>query len=289
MGETARWTQLVVNVVRWTGRVLGGLVATFFLIDLIASGLGGESGEITVADAVGLASIVVMVIALVVGWFWEGIAATTLIAAYAVLTITQGRLVPGPFLIFPIVGLMFAFCFWRSRKAPARQEVDRRRAAKRLAILAGTFLGLMAIAGGLLALMSIPGPVIASPPEWVGDWRGEFDVGQRWWPAGVQPVTLNILADGKVEGTLGGAVLVDGQMRQTNRILIWIGHRRRLINAGLEGWVVEEEGISAESVTFRLRSLHGRFELSLEAQGGTLNGEEFGAATSNRFFLQRVN
>ena len=145
----------------------------------------------------------------------------------------------------------------------------------------------MRIAAGLLALISIQGPVIAAPPDWVGEWRGEFDVGQRWWPAGVQPVTLIIRPDGRVEGTIAGAVLVNGQMRQTNRILIWIGHRRQLINADLEGWLLEEEGIAAESVTFRLGSQDGRFEVSFEAQGGTRNREEFGAATSNRFFLRR--
>ena len=43
--------------------VIGGLVATFFLLDLIASGLGGGPRGITVADAVALTSIVVMLCA----------------------------------------------------------------------------------------------------------------------------------------------------------------------------------------------------------------------------------
>ena len=120
---TAR-TRVAVNGVRWTARILGGLVAAFLLPFLIG---GGESGAITAADAVALTAIVIMVIALVVGWFREGVAATMLLAGYAVLAIAQGRLVPAPpFLLFPILGLMFAFCAWTSWKAGTGQESQQR-------------------------------------------------------------------------------------------------------------------------------------------------------------------
>lgn len=290
MGDANRRADLAGNVVRWSARVLGGLLAVFFFAFLIPEAVGGEWGGIAVADAVALTAIVVMVVALVVGWFWEGVAAGTLLVGSAVLAIATGRpvlLIP-PYFLFPVLGLMFAFCFWRSRKTGLGPEAGRRRDVRRLAILAGALLGLMAIAAGLVVLMSIPGSVTAAPPEWVGEWRGEFDVIQRWWPAGVQPVILIIRPDGRVEGSLGDAVLVNGQMRERNRIEIWFGNSRRIINAGLEGWVVEEEAIAAQSVSLSPRSQNDRFQLSFETQEGTHNGEEFGAITSNPFFLQRV-
>ena len=152
MGETTRWSLLAVNVVRWAARILGALVATFFFFMLLADALGEEEpGAISVADAVGLTAMVVMTLALYVSWFWEGVAGTALLAGCAIFVISSGRILPPwPYLPILILGIMFLFFSWRSRKR-ARQEADR--GARRLAIRAGALLGLIAITTGVLVLM----------------------------------------------------------------------------------------------------------------------------------------
>jgi hypothetical protein len=174
MAETTRWTDLAVNVVRWSVRVLGAVFATFVFFMLLAHAVGEEEpGALSVADAVGLTAMVVMALALYVSWFWEGVAGAALLVGCAVFVISSGRILPPwPYLPILILGLMFLFFSWRSRKG-ASQEADR--GTRRLAIRAGALLGLIAITTGALVLMeatqSREAEMMAAETDVTGRWR----------------------------------------------------------------------------------------------------------------------
>jgi hypothetical protein len=141
---------------------------------LLAHALGEEeSGGISVADAIGLTGMVVMALALYVSWFWEGVAGAALLAGCAIFVISSGRILPPwPYLPILILGLMFLFFSWRSRKG-ARQEADRD--AKRPAIRAVALLGLIAVTTGVLVLMettqSRERAILAAGTDLTGRWR----------------------------------------------------------------------------------------------------------------------
>jgi hypothetical protein len=174
MGETTRWSHLAIDVVRWSVRVLGALLATYFFFMLLAHALGEEGfGEISVAEAIGGIGMVLMALALYVSWFSEGVAGAALLVGCAIFVVSSGRILPPwPYLPIVILGLLFLFFYWRSRKG-AGQEADRN--TRQPAIRAVALLSLIAGTTGVFLLMettrSRERAMLAAETDLTGRWR----------------------------------------------------------------------------------------------------------------------
>ena len=81
------------------------------------------------------------------------------------------------------------------------------------------------------------------PPEMIGEWQGDGKVVVTWCRQGRIAIHLYIRADGKVSGIVGDALITDGFVRKNNWFLDWLGNPEYVIEARLDGAIVEAENI----------------------------------------------
>lgn len=110
------------------------------------------------------------------------------------------------------------------------------------------------------------------PPEMIGEWQGDGAVIVTWCKQPRIAIHLYIRADGKVSGMVGDALITNGFLRKNNWFLDWMGNPEYVIEAGLDGAIVEAENIRRESIEFLLdidgHELNGGFHTSGSKMGG---------------------
>lgn len=108
-----------VTPVRWTARVLSGLIVLFFGFFLIAHLFGDEgrpSRPMVWNDYVILTTLVLALVGLLLSWKREFAgAAVTLIAITICAALNWKVLVPGA--LIPITAILFLICWWISRSS----------------------------------------------------------------------------------------------------------------------------------------------------------------------------
>lgn len=106
-----------VTPVRWTARVLSGLIVLFFGFFLIAHLVGDQGRPMVWNDYVILITRVLALVGLLVAWKWElAGAAVTLIAIAICATVNWRVLVPGT--LIPITAVLFLIS-WRISRSSA--------------------------------------------------------------------------------------------------------------------------------------------------------------------------
>ena len=145
----------------------------------------------------------------------------------------------------------------------------------------------------LLALLAAAPPLWAGPapfppPEMIGEWQGDGKVIVTWCKQGRLAIHLYIRADGKVSGMVGDALITDGFVRKNNWFLDWMGNPEYVIEARLDGPIVEAENIRRESIELLLdidgHELQGGFHTS----GSKTGGKESMIMTVTSIRLSRV-
>lgn len=106
-----------VTVARWIGRILGILVLGSVVILAI-----GEAKPDRLREMATTIALWTMLGGLVVAWKWEGLGSFLILGGFAAFVILVGGfrisviLLVSPFSWCLIVGLLFAFCWWKDRK-----------------------------------------------------------------------------------------------------------------------------------------------------------------------------
>lgn len=108
----------VVNVLRWIARIGSGLLA----VGLIVMGaLGLQHADWTRMDTqqlLTIGSMALAVVALIIAWLWELVGGALLLAiglAIFGMEVSGGVVDGGPF-AFAILGVLFLYCWWASRR-----------------------------------------------------------------------------------------------------------------------------------------------------------------------------
>jgi hypothetical protein len=135
----------IVTVARWAGRILSILL--LWLIVVLAFGAVKHGPYIqpqqgtTIAAAhpttepdypretsLGIALFTILA-GLVVAWKWEGLGSLLILGGFAAFTLVNGsrtftfQPLCNPFYAFLITGLLFLYCWWRTRKTASWQEM----------------------------------------------------------------------------------------------------------------------------------------------------------------------
>lgn len=108
----------IVNVLRWIARIGSGLLA----IGLGVMGAYGLQGAVwsrmDTQQMLTFGFIALAIVALIIAWFWEFLGGALLLAiglAIFGMEVSGGVVDGGPF-AFAILGVMFLYCWWASRR-----------------------------------------------------------------------------------------------------------------------------------------------------------------------------
>jgi len=81
-----------------------------------------------------------------------------------------------------------------------------------------------------------------------GCWRGSAEIIVSWCDQKELPLEIRIHPDGRVEGTVGGATLVEARLEHNSGFLVALGNPELVLRAGLEGDIVPAESIRRDTV-----------------------------------------
>lgn len=105
-------------------------------------------------------------------------------------------------------------------------------------------------------------------PEIIGQWEGYGHEIVSWSLADSILFSLKIFPDGRVEGTVGDAVLKNGYMRLNNWFVRKLGNPRYLVGGDLEGNIVEKEKIYRKKLKWLIIDfVDGHFEGGFHTSG----------------------
>jgi hypothetical protein len=105
--------------IRWIARIAGFVVLACFVISGVIHGLTFSDGHTSsFREILSFVFIVSMLAGIVMAWFWEGIGGVIILAGFLFLWIvevifTRSFRGNGAFVIFPILSLLYIFC-WKN-------------------------------------------------------------------------------------------------------------------------------------------------------------------------------
>jgi len=107
---------------RWLARILGSLTALLVTVFGIAYAIGGElsfSEKSELLTSISVVSVfTVWVAGMVISWKWEDIGGGMLVLNSIIFYIFVPNAMdwpPNPLIVFPIAGILFLICWWKSR------------------------------------------------------------------------------------------------------------------------------------------------------------------------------
>lgn len=107
----------IVLILRWSARVLSGLIVLFFGFFLVAhlvGDQGGPSRPLVWNDYVMLAAIVVSLSGLLLAWRWEFAGATITLIAILICAALNLKVLASPGALIPIAALLYLISSWLS-------------------------------------------------------------------------------------------------------------------------------------------------------------------------------
>jgi hypothetical protein len=141
-----------------------------------------------------------------------------------------------------------------------------------------------------LALSGVTGAQVVEPAM-IGRWDGMGQVVVPFPRQRTLPVTVVIVSDDDVSGSIGDAEFHDGRFREdpdpAGSLLRW--RTRYVITANLEGPVIRAENIWRTSVRIALNWVGDHFEGGLTTNGWTSGGREWRAVAASLTLFRPVN
>jgi len=106
---------------RWIARVLGSLLALFFLLMGLGYAIGGDAQATQEENFLTMLGVVtiftVWIIGIILAWKWEGIGGgIILLSTIIFFIVVPDALSPfNPLHLLPVIGILFLICWWRAR------------------------------------------------------------------------------------------------------------------------------------------------------------------------------
>ena len=107
-----------VALVRWSARILSGLIVVFFGFFLVAHLIGDQgraSRPLAWSDYVILATLVVSLVGLLLAWKREFVGAAIALVAILVCAVVNWRILVFPGALIPINAVLYLLSWWISR------------------------------------------------------------------------------------------------------------------------------------------------------------------------------
>lgn len=108
----------IITGVRWSARILSGLIMLFWGFFLVASLVGDaarSSRPLATGDYIILVTLVISLAGLGVAWKWEFIGAVVTLAATLIAAAVNWRVLVFPPALIPLAASLFLLCWWMNR------------------------------------------------------------------------------------------------------------------------------------------------------------------------------
>lgn len=162
-----------------------------------------------------------------------------------------------------------------------------------------------AIIGGVVALVVAMALVFVGADRWptaeahgagatasgfAGSWAGDADIVVNWTTARTLRVRLVLAPDGRATGTIGDAVLRDGQLERNRTAIGRALHLKTdwIIRGSLEGDLIKAEGVRRDAVTLPLNWVDDHFEGAVHSSGSHFGGKDTMWLAAFRLRLDRA-
>ena len=106
-----------VVMIRWSARILSGLIVLFFGFFLVAHLIGDQgraSRPLVWSDYVILATLVVSLVGLLLAWKWEFAGAAIALIAILICAVVNWRILIFPGALIPISSVLYLLSWWIS-------------------------------------------------------------------------------------------------------------------------------------------------------------------------------
>lgn len=204
--DAATWRAAVVG--RWTARIVGTLMALFFLAFLVGEGpphIFRLSWRETL-EFVGMAGLFS---GLVLAWKWERVGGLVTLASFAALSATNWRFGPNLIFLIPaVVGVVDVLCGWRIASGPPAAGMAWKVPVTALwigGVVVGVFI--LLCANEMFGQPPLMTPALQPSAGLAGRWEGDlYESGGRF------PVAFLISTDGEVSGQIGDTPITGGRI-----------------------------------------------------------------------------
>ncbi len=114
----------VIGILRWFTRSMGVLLILVIILFALGKHLPNPS-VLTLEEKLEFVSLFIMLAGLIFAWKYEASGGLTVIAGYIFFCIIERKILgQGVFFIFPVVGLSFLLCWWRTKAIKANSSLE---------------------------------------------------------------------------------------------------------------------------------------------------------------------
>ena len=111
-----RITLKTVDILRWIARITGVLLLILIVIFIIGEGFPNPM-TLNQQEFLVFIAVLMMEIGTILAFKWELPGSLLIIGGYIFFVIVDKDVLPGPvFPIFFLVGILYLFCYWKSKK-----------------------------------------------------------------------------------------------------------------------------------------------------------------------------
>ena len=211
---SATWRAGVVG--RWIARIVGTLMALFFLAFLVGEGVP-PIFKLSWRESLEFTGMAAVFLGLLLAWKWERCGGLVTVAGFASLVAFDWRLSSSAIILIPAaVGALHILCGWRMAWGPPSSGAAwalPRTALWIVAAAVGFFI--LLCANEMFGQPPLMTPALRPSPSMVGRWHGELAD-----PARLR-VEFQISADGDVSGRVGDAAFAGGRIGNNRS---WFGN-----------------------------------------------------------------
>jgi hypothetical protein len=251
----ATWRAAIVG--RWTARIVGTLMALFFLAFVVGEG-PPPLFKLSLHEAVQFLSMAGLFCGLLLAWKWEGWGALISLVGFVLFLCMEHRFTTGwIFLIPAAAAVLHVLCWWRIASGPPATGTAWEVPRKALWII-GTFVALF--------ILFCANEIFGQPPLMTARLRPSADLVGHWHarlPA--FEIDLLISGDGQVSGRVGDTPITNARIANDRS---WFGvlmHWRDPYKIRGAGFTAEL-GMSGEQMSGELILRGQAFGLTLRKQ-----------------------
>ena len=114
-----------VIAIRWSARILGGLLAALILAIAIGEGLPNPFKH-PLPVQLGFVGMLAMWVGCILGWKWQGLGAILVISGIMIFHVIERKLwLMGAFPLFDLAGVLFLLCWWLKKTHNSRSIIER--------------------------------------------------------------------------------------------------------------------------------------------------------------------
>jgi len=196
--QSVTWRAAVIG--RWTARIVGTLMALFFLAFFVGEGFPNIF-RLPWRESLSVLAMSAVVVGLLLAWKWEGLGGAVALAAIVLMHLIGIRGIRTVLLLLPAAtGLLHVACWWRLRSTGVGWEAPR----KVLAVVGlALVIFILICANEMFGMPPLMTPAFRPPRDMVGTWEAKLTTMDAVF-------TINPAAS--VSGRIGDSTVIGGRI-----------------------------------------------------------------------------